>query len=148
VTGAARPKVKPWQPEELGRFLDSLGGHRLAALYELIAATGLRRGEACGLRWSDVDLERGVLVVRQQLVQVDTPTPCSACGQRHRGHTFGQPKTSAGDERLVELDGGTVGVLLEHQLRQRMERDEWGEAYVDHDLLFVRRKASRSRWTR
>ena len=73
LPAAARPKVRPWEPAELGRFLDSLGGDRLAALFELIAATGLRRGESCGLRWSDVDLERGVIVVRQQLVQVGVP---------------------------------------------------------------------------
>ena len=60
LPAAARPKVRPWEPAELGRFLDSLGDDRLAALFELIAATGLRRGEACGLRWSDVDLGRGV----------------------------------------------------------------------------------------
>ena len=65
LPAAARPKVRPWEPAELGRFLDSLRDDRLAALFELIAATGLRRGEACGLRWSDVDLGRGVLVVQR-----------------------------------------------------------------------------------
>jgi len=69
-----RPKVRPWEPAGLGRFLDSLDGHPLAAVFELIAATGLRRGEALGLRWSDVDLDRARLVVRQQLLQVTSPS--------------------------------------------------------------------------
>ena len=135
---APRPKVRPWQPAELGAFLDSLGGDRLAALFELIASTGLRRGEACGLRWSDVDLTRGELVVRQQLVQVASPAPCPSCGQTHRGHTFGPPKTASGDARVVELDGGTIGILLAHRLAQDTERAEWGSAYVSHDLVFTR----------
>ena len=126
LPAAARPKVRPWEPAELGRFLDSLGGDRLAALFELIAATGLRRGEACGLRWSDVDLGRGVLVVRQQLVQVSVPDErapkCTSCGEVHKGHAFGLPKTSSGEARAVELDGGTVGVLLAHRLTQDAER--------------------------
>jgi integrase len=142
LPAAPRAKVRPWEPAELGAFLDSIGGDRLAPLFELIAATGLRRGEACGLRWSDVDLTRGVVVVRQQLVQVTLPeerTPkCPSCGKAHKGHAFGAPKTKAGESRVVELDGGTIGVLLEHRLRQDAERAEWGAAYVEHDLVFAR----------
>jgi integrase len=133
-----RPKVRPWEPAELGRFLDSLGSERLGALFEVIAGTGLRRGEACGLRWADVDLGRGVLVVRQQLVQVTTRQACPSCGAVHKGHTFGRPKTSSGEERVVELDGGTVGALLAWRLRQEAERAEWREGYADHDLVFCR----------
>ncbi|MGH3569958.1 MAG: tyrosine-type recombinase/integrase [Pseudonocardia sp.] len=142
LPAASRPKVRPWQPAELGAFLDSLGAERLAPLFELIAATRLRRGEACGLRWADVDLTRGVLVVRQQLTQVDLPAerqrPCPSCGKVHKGHAFGPPKTASGDARIVELDGGTAGVLLAHRLTQDTERTQWGAAYVDHDLVFAR----------
>jgi integrase len=142
---AARPKVRPWEPAELGRFLDSIGGNRLAPLFELIAATGLRRGEACGLRWSDVDLGRGVVVVRQQLVQVtvDEHMPkCTCCGEVHKGLMIGPPKTKAGESRAVELDGGTIGVLLAHRLAQDAERLEWGRAYTDHGLVFARENGS------
>jgi integrase len=63
--------VRPWEPAELGVFLEQAGSHRFGARFELIALAELRRGEACGLRWSDVELSRGFLVVRQQVVQVD-----------------------------------------------------------------------------
>jgi integrase len=43
-------KVRPWEADELATFLDYSAGHRLGALYEVLAFTGLRRGEACGLR--------------------------------------------------------------------------------------------------
>ena len=145
LPAAARQKVRPWEPAELGRFLDSIGGNRLAPLFELIAATGLRRGEACGLRWSDVDLGRGVVVVRQQLVQVtvDEHMPkCTCCGEVHKGLMIGPPKTKAGESRAVELDGGTIGVLLAHKLTQDAERLEWGSAYTDHGLVFARENGS------
>ncbi len=138
---ASRPKVRPWEPAELGAFLDSLGGHRLAPVFETIAATGLRRGEALGLRWDDVDLEVGVLVVRQQLLQVSDKTgrrECPYCRQIHNQAAFGQPKTSSGEARTVELDSGTIGVLLAHRLQQDLERVQWGEAYSEHGLVFAR----------
>jgi integrase len=122
----SRAKVQPWEPAELGKFLDHAASDRLGVLFEVMAATGLRRGETCGLRWSDVDLERGRLVVRQQLVVV--------------GHElrFGPPKTASGDARVVDLDVGTVGAMLGHRLAQDGERAAWGEAYAAYDLVFAR----------
>jgi integrase len=71
VPPGARPKVDPWGPEELGMFLDHANSDRFGPIFELIALTGLRRGEALGLRWSDVDIRYGYIVIRQQIVQVD-----------------------------------------------------------------------------
>lgn len=45
--------------------------HRLAALWAVALGVGLRRGEALGLKWSDVDLDRGRLTVRRSLQHVD-----------------------------------------------------------------------------
>ncbi len=120
-----RPEVTPWQPDELGAFLDAAAGDRLGALYELMAFTGLRRGEALGLRWADVDMQAGVLRVRQTLTDI---------GGRL---AFGKPKTR-GSERLVDLDSATLGALLAHQLAQDSERAAWGDAYVYSGLVFTR----------
>jgi integrase len=139
LPAAPRPKVRPWEPAELGRFLDhAVTDERVGALFELVASTGLRRGEAAGLRWDDVDLAAGVLTVRQQLVGIAGARPCPYCPVSHKGIMFGPVKTASGEDRRVELDSATVGVLLGHQLRQQTERYEWGQAYVDHGLVFAR----------
>ncbi|HEX8095075.1 tyrosine-type recombinase/integrase [Jatrophihabitans sp.] len=139
LPSAPRPRVQPWEPAELGAFLDSIAADRFGSLFELIAATGLRRGEAVGLRWADVDLARGVLVVRQQLVALSgAQPPCAYCGRQHLGAAFGRPKTASGEDRTVELDGGVVGVLMAHRLQQDIERATWGAAYSDHGLVFAR----------
>ena len=39
---------------------------------------------------------------------------------------------------MVDLDDGTIGALLGHRLRQDAERDEWGDTYSDHGLVFAR----------
>lgn len=133
-----RKRVRPWQPNELGAFLDSIQTDRLAALYETIAASGMRRGEACGLRWEDIDAATGVITVHQQLTEhAGYPGDCSLCGGAHRGVRFATPKTESGEYRKIELDQVTAGVLLHHQVSQGLERERWGEAYADHGLVFA-----------
>jgi integrase len=117
---ARRLPVRPLEPEELGRLLDHLASDPLGLLYEVIAMTGLRRGEALGLRWVDVDLDAGVLAVRRQVVQIQGRHDCEDC-EGHNGLAFAEPKTTSGT-RPVELDGHTVGVLMDQRLRQRGSR--------------------------
>lgn len=139
LPSASRPKVKPWEPVELGKFLDSIAPDDFGALFETVAATGCRRGEVAGMRWADLDLEDRTWTVRQQLVALygDQATLCPHCGRPHKGATFGPTKTKSGDARAIELDSGVVGVLLAHRLHQDAEKATWGDAYVDHGLVFA-----------
>jgi integrase len=58
-----RPAVAVWTPAQTAAFLNSIRSHRLYAGYHLIALRGLRRGEACGLRWCDIDLDAATAVI-------------------------------------------------------------------------------------
>ncbi|WP_238447453.1 tyrosine recombinase XerC [Micromonospora sp. 4G55] len=72
ATGKRPSPVMVWMPEQAGRFLDHAERHDIAlyAMYLLILHRGLRRGEACGLRDHDVDLDAGYLTVVQQITTV------------------------------------------------------------------------------
>lgn len=95
-------KARVWDAEQAGRFLDFVKNDRLYALYLLVVMAGLRRGEAVGLRWEDVQLDTGYLRIVQQVVEV-------------AGKVYvGPPKTKAG-ERAVALDPDTVSVLRAHR---------------------------------
>lgn len=65
-----RPVVGVWTAQQTAQFLRLVGGHRLYALFHLVALRGLRRGEAAGLRWADLDLDGGTLTVAAQLQQL------------------------------------------------------------------------------
>jgi integrase len=96
---------------------------RLHALWAVTLAIGLRRGEALGLRWEDVDLEAERLSVRHTL-------------QRTReGLQFTSPKTQR-SRRTVELTARQVVVLREHQARQAGEKREAGDRWREHGLVF------------
>jgi len=125
LAAAPRPRVTVWSPEQVGAFLDHSAADRLSALYHLIATMGLRRGEAVGVRWQDVDLSRGTLAVEQQIVQLGYAT------------AVGLPKTKSG-VRVVSLDDQTVEALRTHHAEQVSERLAWGEAWVESGLVFTR----------
>jgi integrase len=127
LSGVQRPKVvgtpmKSWTEDQARRFLSATKSDRLGFAWALLLTRGLRRGELCGLRWADVDLDGGVLVVNRTRVVVDGKTIDSS------------PKTAAG-RRPVPLDSSLVGILKSHKARQARERLGAGEAYRDGDYL-------------
>jgi integrase len=134
-----RPQVTPWEPSELGTFLDAVSTDRLGPVFEVMANSGLRRGEVLGLRWGDVDADAGFITVRRQLLDIAGDGTCPWCdGTTHPDSSFGPPKTSSGENRIVHLDEGTLGTLLTHRLYQDRERAHWGTGYLDHGLVFAR----------
>lgn len=66
VTGE-RPRVAVWTPQQTAIFLHCHRQHPLYVLFLLITLLGLRRGEAAGLRWCDIDLNTAVLLVSHQV---------------------------------------------------------------------------------
>ena len=59
-----------WTPEYCTKFLDSIKDHRFYPIFLLYFTYGMRRGEALGLRWCDIDFESKVIHIRQQLVEM------------------------------------------------------------------------------
>ena len=106
-----------WAGETVGEFLERSRSENdcYLAAWELIATTGMRRGEALGLRWSDVDLDASVASIRQTVITVNHEV------------LWGTPKTRAG-ARLVALDPGTVATLRAHRVRQNEDRLLMGAA--------------------
>jgi hypothetical protein len=52
-----------WGAGQLAVCLANVRSDRLFALWRLPAMTGMRRGEALGLRWEDIDMEQGCLSI-------------------------------------------------------------------------------------
>ena len=111
-------------PAQARHLLETLRGHHNEALYALMLSTGLRRGEALGLRWSDFDRATGVLRVSRQLkregsrlVTTDTKTSLS--------------------RRAVNLPAPMLKTLLEHEARQRAQKEQLGTAWIDSGYVFT-----------
>lgn len=95
-------------PDELRRFLTAVKDYRYHAALELIAATGMRRGEALALKWSDVDLVDGIVHVRGTLARVD-------------GELVVTDTKTRKSKRDYPLAPGVVDILARHKDEQEAE---------------------------
>ncbi|GAB2491880.1 hypothetical protein GCM10026982_15660 [Nocardiopsis aegyptia] len=117
--------VMVYTPPQTGAFLDHAVEHRLYAAFHLIAFRGLRRGEAAGLRWPDVDLDAGTVTPSRQRRQIGWEVEEADL------------KTD-GSEATIALDKATVDVLRAHRARQNEERLAWGDAWEGVGHVFAR----------
>jgi integrase len=120
--GGERPAVAVWTAGHLADFLAFVRGDRLYPLWQLIALRGLRRGEAAGLRWVDLDLDRRELSVSRQLVHTD-------------GGLVACPPKSAASRRVIALDRETVRLLRVHE---QVQRRHLGDAWRESGPIFAR----------
>ncbi len=95
-----------WTAEQTARFLAAIVGEPLYPCYHLMAVSGLRRGEAAGLRWCEIDFAGATLTVSRQLRETG------------RGLVVLPPKSVASN-RVLGLDPWTtLQVLATHRDRQ------------------------------
>jgi len=103
--------------------LDAAKDDRNAARWTVAFSLGLRQGEALGLRWSDVDLDAGILVVRHSLGRV-------------KGKCLVLGPTKGDRERTIAVPAPLLVDLKAHRKAQAAERLAAGNHWHDLDYLF------------
>lgn len=128
-TRPRRHRFKTWSVAEAATFLAAIREHRLYALFAVAIALGMRRGEALGLRWDDVDLIDGTMRMAMQLQRV--------AGELRHDETKTDDST-----RVVALPGPCVQALRRHRAQQAAERSAAGDRWTDSGLVFTTRKGT------
>ncbi len=122
-------------------LLDAAKGDRLEALYAITLTLGLRRGEALGLSWSDIDLDAGVVHVRRQLRRERIPIEQQEDAGR-RTHLVLRDLKTKRSRRTLHLTPALDGLLRAHRARQAREQLAVGPAWPDSDLVFTTKKGT------
>lgn len=121
--GPSRTKVLT--TPQAAAFLDAAQGERLELALRIALSLGLRRGEICGLRWQDIDLERGTLTVNGTLQYIT--------GQ---GLVYGPPKTESGRRRFT-LPLALLPALRRYQIKAQAERKAMVGIWTTPDTGYV-----------
>lgn len=122
-----RHKVHWYTPEELEQLLESAGtfSPTVELFILLTGEAGLRVGEACALRWTDVDLKHAIVHVRRNLV---------------RGK---EGPTKSGKERKIPMSERLAAALKRHQARPHKHRVLTRDDGTDLNSEWVRRALAR-----
>ena len=110
---------------------------QLSVITQLALFTGARRGEICGLRWSNIDLDAGVMAINRNLSYIS-----------HKGTIFDYPKTKK-SRRCIKLSDDCIALLKDYkqwQMRERLKVGTFwqrtitieGGKLVKNDLLFTK----------
>ncbi len=123
---SVRSETQTLTPGQARTFLASILEHRLYPLFAVALSCGLRQGEILGLRWKDLDLERGVLQVRYALERLG------------KGWRLVEPKSER-SRRTIKLPDPLLPILREHRTRQLEARLAAGGCWRDRDFVFTAR---------
>lgn len=118
-----KAEIQVLPEDDTFKLLDLFKGSYLYMPVYLAIMTGMRAGEILALRWSDIDLKKGVINISQSLRQRKVGQP-----------EFQQPKT-AGIRRVVEISPLVVAALKKHKAVQIKERMAYGEGYAEYNLI-------------
>jgi len=112
---ARRRELAPPSLEQLAELICDADGHdpEFGVFLRLAAATGMRRGELCGLRWGDVDLDAGVLTIARAAIE-----------------TGEIKETKTRRVRRNSLDPSTLSSLRAHRARLKARAEEAMVAYA------------------
>jgi integrase len=121
----AEKEIEPIPPAEVEKILAAAEGTPYGARWSVALALGLRPAEALGLRWEDLDLDAGVLHVRQQLQRV-----------KGQGLVATSPKSEKG-KRWMNLPPTLLAALKAHRKAQNEARLLAGDHWTDSGLVFT-----------
>ena len=107
---AERKEMQTLPVEQLTSFLREAKDSGVFALYYIDLTTGLRRGELLGLKWLDIDLEKGDLRVQRQIGRID-------------GKIIEMPLKTKNAYRTLPLSADAISVLM--QQRRKTGNSEW-----------------------
>ncbi|MFP7254638.1 site-specific integrase [Terribacillus goriensis] len=128
VASADPPSIKKaefliWNSADINKFLITIRNERLYILFFLAIHTGMRKGELLALKWSDINLAKRIINVRRSLSNIPG-----------KGYLHKELKTKKSKRNII-ISKDVAETLLQHRKEQEKIINEFGNAYVDNDLV-------------
>ncbi|OPG04051.1 tyrosine-type recombinase/integrase [Microbispora sp. GKU 823] len=139
-------EVEPYEIHEVRRLLKAADAlPRNSARWAVALALGLRQGEALGLKWTDVDLDKGVLRVRRGRQRPKYQHGCGGtcgrkagyCPERRQSNQETADTKSRAGRRTIGLPGQLVTLLRKHREEQEADRANARQLWEDGGWVFA-----------
>ena len=137
--------VEPYDVPEIQHLLEAAAKRRNGARWALALALGLRQGEALGLTWDDVDLDKGTIRVRRSRLRPRYAHGCGGtcgktpglCPQRLSTRAAAGGVKSKAGRRTIGLPPQLVALLRAHRIEQERERALARQLWHDEGWVFA-----------
>ena len=109
--------------DEVKRFLSNISNSEHHALFKLAFATGMRRSELLGLRWSDINFKKSTISISQTALKIGSTAVIS-----------NTTKTTS-SKRMIVIDAETLQELMKHKIvidKRRIKTMNW----INNNLVF------------
>lgn len=143
-------EIVPFTRGEAARLLHACRDRRNGVRFMVALTLGLRKGEALGLQWRDIDFAERTMAIRRSLQPARWQHGCSQkdpCGRKHAGHcpkrhgggVVAQEVKSRAGRRVVGIPKPLLDALRQHQDAQRREREAAGNLWHEEGWVFTNR---------
>lgn len=119
-------ELHPLDEREILAFMEAVKGHKFETIYTVTLFTGMREGEVLGLRWNNVDFQRGTLLINQQLHHEKGP-----------GGQYSLASLKNDKARVITPAPWVMGLLKHHKADQAKQRLKAGSLWEDSGLVFT-----------
>lgn len=121
-----KAEIRPLDENQIAKFLKAIKGHRYENLFLVTLFTGMREGEALGLLWDCVDLDKGKLLINKQLQKV----------RGARGEYVLAP-TKNGKGRSITAAPFVINIFRNIKRQQLENRLRYGECWQSTGYVFT-----------
>jgi integrase len=139
-------EVEPYSVAEVQRILEIASSRRNGARWAIALAIGLRQGEALGLKWEHLDLDKQALRVRRNRLRPRYEHGCEGascgkkagyCRERKQTNADTDDTKSAAGRRVIGLPASVAELLRTHKAAQENERRTAAQLWRDDGWVFA-----------
>lgn len=122
-SGRVKKEIEVFSEEEIVRLFSAVKGTDMELIVAFLFDTLARRSEALGARWSDLDMDTGVLTIQNTYIRT------------LEGSKFREGTKSSSSKRSMVLTDYTLNLLKKEKIKQKEIKLKFGEEYEDNDLI-------------
>lgn len=121
-----KKELKPLDEKQISNFLKAIKGHRYETFYTVTLFTGMREGEAIGLKWDCVDFKAGTIRIDKQLQR-----------EKKKGGQYVFAPLKNDKARTIKAAPWVMQLLRQHRSEQAQQRFKACELWENSGLVFT-----------